>query len=426
MKKQLVVLILFITLLFNPVVSFGEKSNEVTSSALISIDFQGTTLYTVLNVLSMKTGMKLISDTTLYNKKIMLSLKDVTAEEALNALLDTYDLYYVKQGDANIYVIKSKDDKNHITVSRVIFCNYAKSGDLEKILETRLSTGGKIVSDVRTNSIIITDLADSIDKMEGLIRSLDIPTQQVMLEAKIVDVNISKGLSIGTQINQLYRTGTGNTNPLTGSPNFFYKNSNSDGESGSFLSLNKSFGQVGVSILQGDWNIDAVIEAGIENKTAKILTNPKLLVLNNQEASIDIVEEVPYLESKTTSSSTGDVTGTMAFKQVGIKLRVKPQINRDGSIVLQVSPEQSFRTGEMVGGTDGTPVVNTSKTTTTLMLRSGETAAIGGLIRETEDGTERKVPLLGDIPLLGYLFKGVEQNKTRYELTIFITAKIVN
>ncbi len=426
MKKQSVALILLITLLFNPVVSFGEKSNEVTSSALISIDFQGTTLYTVLNVLSMKTGMKLISDTTLYNRKIMLSLKDVTAEEALNALLDTYDLYYVKQGDANIYVIKSKDDKNHITVSRVIFCNYAKSGDLEKILETRLSTGGKIVSDVRTNSIIITDLADSIDKMEGLIRSLDIPTQQVMLEAKIVDVNISKGLSIGTQINKLYRTGTGNTNPLTGSPNFSYMSSSSDGDSGSKLSLNKSFGQIGVSILQGDWNIDAVIEAGIENKTAKILTNPKLLVLNNQEASIDIVEEVPYLESKTTSSSTGDVTGTTAFKQVGIKLRVKPQINRDGSIVLQVSPEQSFRTGEMVGGTDGTPVVNTSKTTTTLMLRSGETAAIGGLIRETEDGTEKKVPLLGDIPLLGYLFKGVEQNKTRYELTIFITAKIVN
>jgi type IV pilus assembly protein PilQ len=424
MKKQLVVLILFITLLFNPVASFGEGLNEVTSSSLISIDFQGTTLYTVLNVLSMKTGMKLISDTTLYSKKIMLSLKDVTAEEALNALLDTYDLYYVKQGDANIYVIKSKDDKNHITVSRVIFCNYAKSGDLAKILETRLSTGGKIVSDMRTNSIVITDLADSIDKMEGLIRSLDIPTQQVMLEAKIVDVNLSTGFSIGTKINELYRTGSGNTNPITGNPNFSYY---TPGTSvGAPLGLKNSFAQVGVSILQGDWNIDAIIEAGVEDKSAKILTNPKLLVLNNQEASIDIVEEVPYLESKTTSASTGDVTGTTSFKQVGIKLRVKPQINRDGSIVLQVSPEQSFRTGEMVGGTDGTPVVNTSKTTTTLMLRSGETAAIGGLIRETEDGTIKKVPLLGDIPLFGYLFKGVEHNKTRYELTIFITAKIVN
>jgi len=422
MRKKLVIWVLFAAMILNPVVSFAEKSNEVASSALISIDFQGTTLYTVLNVLSMKTGMKLISDTNLYNKKIMLSLKDVTAEEALNALLDTYDLYYVKQGDANIYVIKSKEDKNHITVSRVIFCNYAKSADLEKILETRLSTGGKIVSDVRTNSVIITDLADSIDKMEGLIRSLDIPTQQVMLEAKIVDVNLSKGVSIGTKINELYRTGTGNTNPITGNPNFSY----STPGSGTSLKLNNSFGNVGVSILQGDWNIDAVIEAGVQDKSAKILTNPKLLVLNNQEASIDIVEEIPYLESKTTSSSTGDVTGTTAFKQVGIKLKVKPQINRDGSIVLQVSPEQSFRTGEMVGGSDGTPVVNTSKTTTTLMLRSGETAAIGGMIRETEDGTIKKVPLLGDIPLFGYLFKGVEQNKTRYELTIFITAKIVN
>ncbi len=422
MRKKLVIWVLFAAVILNPVVSFAEKSNEVASSALISIDFQGTTLYTVLNVLSMKTGMKLISDTNLYNKKIMLSLKDVTAEEALNALLDTYDLYYVKQGDANIYVIKSKEDKNHITVSRVIFCNYAKSGDLEKILETRLSTGGKIVSDVRTNSIIITDLADSIDKMEGLIRSLDIPTQQVMLEAKIVDVNLSKGISIGTKINELYRTGAGNTNPITGKPNFAYATPGS----GTSLKLNNSFAQAGISILQGDWNIDAVIEAGVQDKSAKILTNPKLLVLNNQEASIDIVEEIPYLESKTTSSSTGDVTGTTAFKQVGIKLRVKPQINRDGSIVLQVSPEQSFRTGEMVGGSDGTPVVNTSKTTTTLMLRSGETAAIGGMIRETEDGTIKKVPLLGDIPLLGYLFKGVEQNKTRYELTIFITAKIVN
>ncbi|MFA7074063.1 MAG: type II and III secretion system protein, partial [Endomicrobiaceae bacterium] len=131
------------------------------------------------------------------------------------------------------------------------------------------------------------------------------------------------------------------------------------------------------------------------------------------------------LESKTTSSSTGDISGTTAFKQVGIKLKVKPQINRDGSIVLTVSPEQSYRTGETIG-TDNTPVINTSKTSTTLMLRSGETAAIGGLIRESEDSTINKIPLLGDIPIIGYLFKGHSKNKGRYELTIFITAKIVN
>lgn len=399
----------------------NEKNDkEVTSMGLISIDFQGTTLYTVLNVLSMKTGMRLITDTTLYDKKIMLSLKDVTAEEALNALLDTYDLYYVKQGDANIYVIKSKADGSHITVSRVIFCNYAKAGDLEKILETRLSKGGKIVSDVRTNSIIITDLADSLDKMESLIRSLDVPTQQVMLEAKIVDVNLTTGFALGTRFSDTYRNGL--VNPVTGNNNLVF---NTIKGNAAGLGLTNSFGKIGVSILEGDWNINAIIEAGVEDKTAKVLSNPKLLVLNNQEATIDIVEEVPYLESKTTSSSTGDISGTTAFKQVGIKLKVKPQINRDGSIVLLVSPEQSYRTGETIG-TDNTPVINTSKTSTTLMLRSGETAAIGGLIRETEDSTVNKLPLLGDIPIVGYLFKGHSKNKGRYELTIFITAKIVN
>ena len=417
--KKFLALFLVVSLLCNSAFVFAAKNDALHSTNLISIDFQGTTLYTVLNVLSMKTGMKLISDTELYQKKIMLSLKDVTAEEALNALLDTYDLYYVKQGDANIYVIKSKSDGSHITVSRVVFCNYAKASDLEKILETRLSKGGKIVSDTRTNSLIITDLADSLDKMEGLIRSLDVPTQQVLLEGKIVEINLSNQLSAGTSWDGIFRDGLVNPVPAAGAwtdKNFLYRTSGA-------LFNNNSFGAVGVSILEGDWSITGHFEAGLEDKDAKILSNPKLLVLNNQEATIDIIEEIPYIESQSISTE-GTITGTTSFKQAGIKLKVKPQINRDGSIVLSVSPEQSYRNG--VGPDGVTPIINTTKSTTTLMLRSGETAAIGGLIRETEDNTTIKVPLLGDIPLLGYLFKSVQKNKTRTELTIFITAKIVN
>ena len=131
-----------------------------------------------------------------------------------------------------------------------------------------------------------------------------------------------------------------------------------------------------------------------------------MLVLNNQEASIDIVKEIPYIESQSVSSE-GTITGTTSFKQAGIKLKVKPQINRDGSSVLTVSPEQSYQDGS---GKDGTPIINTTKSTTTLMLRSGEAASIGGLIREDESNTVNKVPLLGDIPLLGYLFKSVQKS----------------
>ena len=417
--KKFLVTFLAVAMMFNSGFVFAAKDEGgLHSTNLISIDFQGTTLYTVLNVLSMKTGMRLISDTNLYQKKIMLSLKDVTAEEALNALLDTYDLYYVKQGDANIYVIKSKADGSHITVSRVVFCNYAKAADLEKILATRLSKGGKIVSDTRTNSLIITDLADSLDKMEGLIRSLDVPTQQVLLEAKIVEINLTNNLSIGTSWEGVFRDGL--VNPAA--PVNAYTNKNFLYQTPTTLGLNNSFGAIGVSILEGDWSINAHIEAGIQDRNAKILSNPKLLVLNNQEASIDIVKEIPYVESQSVSSE-GTITGTTSFKQAGIKLKVKPQINRDGSIVLSVSPEQSYQDGS---GVDGTPIINTTKSTTTLMLRSGEAASIGGLIREDESETVNKVPLLGDIPLIGYLFKSVQKNKGRTELTIFITAKIVN
>lgn len=425
MKKFLVICLCFVLLFDITVVeAVVDNGKDISSTNLISIDFQNTSLYTVLNVLSMKTGMRLISDTTLYQKKIMLSLKNVTAEEALNALLDTYDLYYVKQGDSNIYVIKSKADGKHITVSRVVFCNYAKASDLTKILESRLTKGGRIVSDTRTNSLIITDLADSIDKMEGLLRTLDVPNQQVLLEAKIVEINLTDGISIGTQWDGVFRNGLVNPFPLvptsssggtTNTSSTFYGDKNF-----LFRTLadpiveSTSFGSVGVSILQGDdWSINANFAIGAEKREAKVLSNPKLLVLNNQEATIDIIEEIPYMQSQTTSASTGDTTGTTAFKEAGIKLKVKPQINRDGSVILVVSPEQSYRTGEAI---DQTPVINTTRSSTTLMLRSGETAAIGGLIRETESSTENKIPLLGDIPILGYLFKKVQKIKIEQNL----------
>jgi len=440
MKKLLA---LFVAVVLSANTAFA----AIESRGLISVDFQGTTLYTVLNILSMKTGRKFVTDADLLNKKIVLSLKDVTPDEALNALLDTYDLYYVKQGDTNIYVIKSKSDVSPITVSKVIFCNYAKAADLEKILKDRLTKGGKVTSDERTNSVIITDLADRIDKMESLIRSLDVPTPQVLIESRIVDVTLSNTLQLGTQIDNIYRmpkistganlTGTGGFTASPLNPNgymwtdpYSYLAGDNPVKVKPVTSYNQTLsstpigvGTLGAAIIAGDWNFVGSIYAGLEDKNAKIVTNPKLIVLNNQEATIDIVEQVPYMSSQSTTIDNGVITATVAFMQVGLKMKVKPQINRDGTIVLQVSPEQSFRTGEAL---DGTPVIDTSKATTVMVLRSGETAVIGGLIRDTENDTTNKIPLLGDIPLLGYLFKTVVKNKERHELTIFISAKIIN
>ncbi len=413
--KKILALSLLVALFFNTAVvdaATNSKLKKMTDDGepLISVDFQNTSLYTVLNVLSMKTGMKLVSDTSLYKKEIMLSLKDVTPKEALGVLMDTYDLYYVQQGDSDIYVIKSKADPSHITVSKVLYCNYATASEVSAVLSTRLSKGGKIAVDNRTNSLIITDLADNIYRAEELLKSLDVPTLQVLLESKIIEINLDNNRYIGTKWSNISKD-----KMLSGTSKLNFSNQDYD--------LSNRFLSAGISILENGWSLTGDFAAGIENRDAKVLSNPKILVLNNQEASIDIVKEIPYMESQTTSAGGEATTATTSFKEAGIKLRVKPQVNRDGSIILNVSPEQSYQTGN---GYNNTPIINTSKTTTTLMLRSGETASIGGLIREDETKTTYKVPLLGDVPILGYLFKNEAKTKTRTELTIFITAKIVN
>lgn len=409
--KKILVLCLALFLSFDVPFAYGAKKTKGEEPEnLISVDFQNMNLYTVLNVLSIKTGMKLVTDTSLYKKEIMLSLKDVTPKEALGVLMDTYDLYYVQQGDSDIYVIKSKSDPSHITVSKVIFCNYASASEVSGILSTRLSKGGKLAVDSRTNSIVVTDLADSIAKMEDLLKSLDIPTQQVLLESKIVEVTLGNNFYIGTSWSEITKN-----KMISGTSSVMFDSM--------ALKLPSEFGRLGISIHEGDWNLNGTFGVGATVSDGKVLSNPKILVLNNQEATIDIVEEIPYTESKTQSTSGETTSVSTAFKEVGIKLKVKPQINRDGTVILNVSPEQSYDTGRAV---DNTPVVNTSKSTTTLMLRSGETAAIGGLIRERENNSVNKVPLLGDIPILGYLFKTESRTKVRTELTIFITAKIVS
>lgn len=394
---------------------------------LISLDFPETSLSTVLDVLSLKTGRKFITDSDLARKKIVFNLRDVTPDEALAALLDTYNLYYIRQGSTNIYVIKNKTDQTVTLVSKVLFLNYSSAKEMEGALKSNLTKNGTLAADDRTNTLIVTDMADNIDKIEALVRTLDTPPLQVLLEAKIVDVKLDNSLSVGTDINNLYRTNKYTTSPLDLQRQATVGTSLSNSSVQPEMNFSQLFapglaqsGKLKVSILQGDYNIDATIEALKKDSNAKLLTNPRLLVINNQEATIDIVEEIPYQER--TFSSGGTETVSTQFKTAGIKLKVKPQINRDGSIVLNVVPEQSYRTGETMGNV---PIISTSKANTTFMLRNGETAVIGGLIRESDSNTEYKVPLVGDIPILGALFKRVDKSKVRTELTIFITAKVV-
>ncbi|MFC2062248.1 secretin N-terminal domain-containing protein [Elusimicrobiota bacterium] len=389
-----------------------------TQSDLISLDFQNVPLGTVLKVLSAKTDRKFITDTSLSGKKIVLSLNDVTPDEAVDALLSTYDLYYIRQTNTSIYVIKSKSESKVTTVSRIFEIKHAKSSELQNSLSTKLSASGTISADERTNRLIVTDMADNVDKVGEMIDELDIPTPQILLEARVMEVKITETLDMGIQLTDFYKVDK-NGLPIGDKvdkdgkiiPRYEYNQSFNPGVSGP---------NVNVAIIEEGYNIDAMIEALQSKKDARLLNNPKILVLNNREAKINIGEEFAY-QQKTQTEQGGNMVST-AFKEVGVKIVVKPRINNKGVIILEITPEQSFLTGRDVLGI---PVIATSEVNTTFRIKDGETAVIGGLIREESSISENKVPILGDIPLIGYLFKKTNKSKSRSELTVFVTANII-
>lgn len=393
----------------------------------ISVDFRDMPLSTVLDVMSLKTGMKLITDDELARKRVVFSLRDVSPEEALTALLDTYNLYYVRQPNTSIYVIKSKSDNSNIKptlVSKIIYLNYSKAEEIATVLKSNLTLNGQMSVDARSNSIVVTDIADSVDKIEATVRGLDSPTLQAVLEMRIVDSAITDEISWGVDISQLYKTGSYYpfpdpllVHPVPSAsdvriPSVNYGQTYRQQDAGNALAF---------SLQQEGYTLKGAISAEKGLSDSKVLSNPRLMVINNKEAKIDIIDEYPYVSEVTVVG--GALVRTISFKEAGIRLHVLPQINRDGSIVLTVSPEQSFRSALAA---DNQPIISTTKASTVLMLRNGETAVIGGLIREIDLVNEVKVPFLGDIPILGYLFKKFDKSKERRELTIFITAKIVD
>ncbi len=383
----------------------------------VTLDVQRASIQTVLRTLAEIAGKNIVSNEQV-SGDVTVRLEDVPWPQALDMVLMTRGLGFTdEEGVLRIASLDQlrKEQVDHQTAerkaeellpleTRVIPLNFAKADEMKTSVEKLWTPRGHAEIDLRTNSIIITDIGERVRAAEALIGQLDTRTPQVQIESKIVDIDVSSSTDLGIDWNlTITEDGAGDL-----------------GRAQSFDSNNPiagAAGELNVGVLRPNWTLDMVLQALADDRDANIISNPRITTVNNREAAIIVGQEIPLIVQDQAFNTV------VQLKQIGIKLSVKPHINSDRQIELDVHPEVSDLSSQST--VQGGIIINTAEADTRVLVNDGETAVIGGLIRENEGTAVRGIPWLKDIPGLGWLFSSTSTVKQKRELMIFITPRIV-
>lgn len=412
---------------------------------LISINFQDIPVRSVLQLIADYNEFNLVvSDSVVGN--LTLRLDGVPWQQILDIILQVKGLD--KRVEGNVIIVAPKQEldsreKQQLEKARlaeelgdlhseIININFAKASDIAEMIGgegplSMLSQRGSISVDERTNSLLIRELPDNISVIRHIIAALDIPVKQVQIEARIVAVNEGNLDELGVRWGF---TSTNGDNTVGGSieSNLFQAGllNESTLPVDDFLNVNLAATSANASSiafqvakLGSDLLLDLELSALQRESKAEIISSPRLITTNKKPAYIEQGTEIPYLES----SSSGATS--VSFKKAVLSLKVTPQITPDNRLVLDLSVTQD-RPGEVVKtGTGEAVAINTQRIGTQVLVNNGETVVLGGIFQHSISNTVDKVPLLGDLPLLGVLFRRSYEQVGKSELLIFVTPKVV-
>lgn len=356
---------------------------------------------------------------------ISLKLVNVPWDQALDIILDTKGLD--KREDGNIIIIKGKgkfksqaEEELEIKKSiakgielktEMFSVNYSDVASISGQFNGLKSDRGVISTDARTSSVIVKDIPQAIEDMRKLLKQLDVPERQVMIEARIIEATSTFTRSLGVNWGMHYRDGSSSfmgINQLDTSFGGLANAAPSSGQTGlPGAAMGISFGKL-TSNISLDLRLNAAASAGL----IKIISSPKVATLNNKAAKISQGQQIPY------TSTTSDKIETK-FIAATLSLEVTPHINANGTIAMKIDAKND------APGTGNPPPINTKQATTELLLKDGETTVIGGIFVDSEQDGEDGVPFLMDIPFLGKIFSSSTKSKTKSELLIFVTPRIL-
>lgn len=431
------------------------------SKITVSMDFQDANLKDVIKIFSIQSGLNFIASEAVQDRKITLFLDKVSVKETMDKLFKANNLAYELDQEAKIFIVKDWGKPEIDTITKIFYLKYATvssssimqemskqissagttggagstgaggSGGTGKYaseqdvgiteaVKQNLSSTGSVIEDYRTNSLIVTDIPNRMPVIERLIASLDVPTPQVMLEVEILDVSKNTVDKIGLDFgnNPFTFVYPGNPSVKTFIGDMAYRSASIPGAAGAII-----FGHTYAEVLDF-----------LRTRTdTKFLARPRLLTLDNETAEIKITTNESIGVTTTTEAASGTTSAEPERAETGVLLRITPQINMDtGEITMFIYPQVS----EAVQGNTITsagqsfryrdPEVRSTKSV--VRIKNNQTVLIGGLIRNEFTQVITKVPILGDIPIVGALFrhKGGENDKNKErELIVFITPHIV-
>ena len=434
----------------------AKKEHRGYTGEKLSLNFQNIEVRAVLQLLADFASMNLVTSDSV-SGTVTLRLKNVPWDQALDIILRTKGLGMREMGNvilvapAEEIAAREKQDLEsklqiqelEVLRSELVQINYAKAADIAKLLKVKensmLSARGSITVDDRTNTLLVKDTVAKLEEIRQLVGDLDIPIRQVLIESRIVIANSDFSRELGVRFGGTTVRRNGNDGILAASGSAEGTNSmvnsaitNLGSTGNAFpvttpslsdrLNVNlpttvASAGRIALGILGSDYLLDLELSAMQAEGQGEVVSSPRVITANQKEAVIEQGVEVPYLEA----SSSG--AATVSFKKAVLSLMVKPQITPDSRVIMDLRVSKDS-VGERFGPNQ-IPSINTREVTTQVLVDNGETVVLGGIYEQTKISNKSKVPLLGDLPFIGALFRTKNDTNDKEELLIFITPKIL-
>jgi type IV pilus secretin PilQ/predicted competence protein len=416
------------------------EPESVTDNGGVGVrEFQGDDVGAVLRLLARQAKINMVVSEAVTGT-VTMRLEDVTALQAVSIIVKAKGLFLDRID--NVYYIKTAAERTaEPTESDSYQFSYARAKDVAILIAPQMSSKEAAQVDERTNTLFFRETRANIDNIRKLLLQIDKPTKQVMIEARLVEVtaNPRQGYGINwsgvvgsAENGQTFRySGTNGLRDGTGQlvpNNFTPGNPNNGNILGSFGNLAPA--QFAILTVP---QMALTVQALNEDSDAEFLANPRIVTADNMQAKIEIIRSQPVPQLNFNEQTATAVFGGFQDKKFGNTLVVKPSVNKDNFITLAVKPEISNKVGDqsfsIPGGSGGTvtsPIIDTRSLESNVLIKSGDTLAIGGLLQDEVLKSRTKVPLVGDIPVLGYLFQSRTNIRTKRNLLVFVTPTIID